>query len=97
LERQRIATSEISWRQSVNAKKNPLSSTASHARLFRVSHVESGAPKGKSPTPEPHRVDGHYYLAQFDSAPPWSKSEANCEPYKAPAAGYRKDRVTDRH
>jgi hypothetical protein len=45
--------------------------------------------RGKSPTPEPHQVDGHYYLVQFDSEPPWLESDANVH-YKAPAAGYRR-------
>ena len=32
--------------------------------------------RGKSPTPQQHHVDGHYYyLVQFDSGPTWLKSE----------------------
>ena len=27
--------------------------------------------RGKSLTPEPHLVEGHYYLVQFDIDPPW--------------------------
>jgi len=26
-------------------------------------------------TPEPHQVEGHYDLVEFDSEPPWVKSE----------------------
>ena len=32
--------------------------------------------RGKSLTPEPHQVEGHYYLVQFDSAPPWMEPKA---------------------
>jgi hypothetical protein len=32
--------------------------------------------RGKSLTPAPHQVDGHYYLVQFDSEPPWLESES---------------------
>jgi hypothetical protein len=29
--------------------------------------------RGKSLTPEPHQVEGHYYLVLFDCEPPWLK------------------------
>jgi hypothetical protein len=39
--------------------------------------------RGKSLTPEPHQVEGHYYLVQFDSEPPWLQSE-RAEPVPCP-------------
>jgi hypothetical protein len=36
--------------------------------------------RGKSSTPGPHQVDGHYYLVQFDRALPWFESES-AEPH----------------
>lgn len=33
--------------------------------------------RGKSLTPEPHQVEGHYYLVEFDSEPPWMKAETS--------------------
>src|SRR6516162_321857 len=35
-------------------------------------------------TPEPHQVEGDYYLVQFDSEPPWLESES-AEPVCCPA------------
>jgi len=59
---------EFGWRQPIVVDKEGVI-VVGHVRL-KVTY------RGKFVAPEPHHIEDHYYLVQFDSAPPWQKPES---------------------